>query len=195
MLKQAQNSLMGHQGQWWCSSNLQYLGRVQNENLLSLVNKFRLVGICKFIDTQLVINLILSCNAKRLNEVYSNHHIIDTQIELNSTVSVTYALDLNNYKKKAMLISLQIIRFSLTCHLVQVYASINRRNFTTKIVNKKRLLKLYTRAEDTNIFSWLSSRLILSCLNSKELKMKSLELSLLDGEKGIPVTPNIMTLK
>ena len=94
-----------------------------------------------------------------------------------------------------MLISLQINRFSLTCHLVQVYASINRRNFTTKIVNKKRLLKLYTRAEDTNIFSWLSSRLILSCLNSKELKMKSLELSLLDGEKGIPVTPNIMTLK
>ena len=194
MLKQAQNSLMGHQGQWWCSSNLQYLGRVQNENLLSLVNKFRLVGICKFIDTQLVINLILSCNAKRLNELYSNHDIIDTQsIELNSTVLVTCAVDLN--EKKAVLISLQIIRFSLTCHLVQVYASINRRNFTTKIVNKKRLLKLYTRAEDTNIFSWLSSRLILSCLNSKELKMKSLELSLLDGEKGIPVTPNIMTLK
>ena len=57
MLKQAQNSLMGHQGQWWCSSNLQYLGRVQNENLLSLVNKFRVVGIRKFIDTQVVIIL------------------------------------------------------------------------------------------------------------------------------------------
>ena len=76
MLKQAQNSLMGHQGQWWCSSNLQYLGRVQNENLLSLVNKFRVVGIRTFIDTQLV--MIWFC----LEALNSSINYIITMISL-----------------------------------------------------------------------------------------------------------------